>query len=121
MRVAIRILMVASLAITFAALSREPGRDNLFTLIGAILVATALPYVLATAVMRRVPGRWPTAIGLVTCLWGGVDIAWRVQAFFYPTLASGGGMAVWLPIYGAAAIAFFAVIAHTFLTAFANK
>ena len=113
--------MIGSIAVTFTALAREPGRDNLFTLIGLVLGAAALPYVLAMAALRRTPERWATAIGIATCLFGVADIAWRVQAFFYPTLTSEGGMAVWLPIYGAAAIPFFAVIVHTFLTAFGNE
>src|SRR5690349_25049613 len=58
MLTAARLLMWASLAITFAALSRETARDNLFTLIGAILAAAALPYIIGMAVMRRARAAW---------------------------------------------------------------
>jgi len=114
----IKPLMLASVGITFGQLARETANEYFFTLIGLILLGAALPYLLAMAAMRRVPARWARATGIVTCLFGLVDAAWRVQAFFYPTPASNRAMAFWLPIYGLFAIPFFTVIAHTFLTAF---
>ncbi|MGE3403712.1 MAG: hypothetical protein AB7K63_14045 [Vicinamibacterales bacterium] len=114
----IRALMLASAGITFGQLARETANDYFFTLVGLILLAAALPYLLATAAITRTPPRWAKAIAIVTCLWGVADATWRVQAFYFPTPASNRAMAFWLPIYGVCAIAFFSVIAHTFLTAF---
>jgi hypothetical protein len=117
-RRAIIALIWLNVAITFSELARETARNYLFTLIGLILIATALPYVLALTVLPRFRARWATALGIATCVWGLMDAAWRVQAFFYPTLRSGREMGFWLPIYGVLAIPFITVIAHTFLTAF---
>ena len=120
MRTLIRSLMLASVGITFGQLARETANEYFFTLVGLILFAAALPYLLALKAMQRTPPRWSRAIGIVTCLWGIVEGIWRVQAFYFPTPASNRSMAFWLPIYAVGAIPFFTVIAHTFLTAFAG-
>ena len=109
---------MASVGITFGQLARETANESFFTLVGLILLAAALPYLLTLKAIPRVPPRWSRALGIVGCVWGLADAVWRVQAFYFPTPASNRSMAFWLPIYGVCAIPFFTVIAHTFLTAF---
>ncbi len=67
------------------------------------------------AAMRRVGQRWGLAIGLATLIFGVVDVAVRMQAFFFPTETSGGEMAFWLPIYSLGLIPLVALVLHTIL------
>ncbi len=92
--------LTLSFGITLVKLSGDSGGgDYFFTLLWLVLVATAAPYLLAMATMRRVGERWGLAIGIATLIFGFADAAVRMQAFFFPTDRSGGGMAFWLPIY----------------------
>src|SRR5688572_20768401 len=107
--------MGLSVAITAAELARETASDYLFTLIALILLGAAAPYLAGMTAMKRLSARWSRAIGIALCLFGAVDVTWRMQAFFFPTGGSDGAMALWLPIGGMGAIPLTAVIAHTFL------
>ena len=112
-------LMWLSVIVTAVKLSGETTGDWLFTLIGLILLGTAAPYLISLAVMRRVPARWGLALGSAVCVLGGVDVAWRLQAFFYPTESSNAAMGFWLPVSSVWAIPCATVIAHTCLKVFA--
>lgn len=111
-------LLSLSLVITAIRLSTESGGEYLFTLIALVLWATALPYLVALSAIRRMGDRWALAVGVATCTFGAVDVAVRMRAFYFASATFDGGMAFWLPIYGALGIPALAVITHTFLTAF---
>jgi hypothetical protein len=113
-------LMLLSLLVTAAKLSTERAGDYLFTMIGLVLLGTAAPYLMALAVARRTRERWALAITIAVCVLGVVDVAWRVQAFFFPTDTSHASMGLWLPLSSVWAIPLAAVIAHTFLNAFSG-
>lgn len=97
--------LTLSLLITLAKLSTDSGGgDYFFTLLGLVLAATLLPYAAAMTVMRRATHRLGLAVGLATIMFGMLDSAVRIQAFFFPTDRSGGAMALWLPVYSLALI-----------------
>ncbi len=118
----IQAFLTLSVGITAAKLSTDSGGgDYFFTLIGLVMFGSAAPYLLATASMRRVGDTWAQAIGVATMMFGAVDVSVRMQAFFFPTERSGGGMALWLPISAIALIPLFAVILHTALGVFTRE
>ncbi len=112
----VQAFLTLSFTITLVKLSGDSGGGNyFFTLLWLVLMGTAGPYLLAMALMRRVTPPWATAIGIGAAVFGAIDVAIRMQAFFFPTERSGGGMALWLPIYSLGLIPLFAIIAHTML------
>jgi len=118
----VQAVLTLSVGITLAKLSGDRGGGNyLFTLIAMVLLGAAAPYLIAMATMRRVAEPWGLAIGLATILFGVADNAVRTQAFFFPTERSGGGMALWLPIYSLGLIPLFAVILHTAIGVIARE
>lgn len=118
----LRMLMVLSLAITLIQLAQDRGGGNLFfTLVGLVLALNLAPYLGSMAAMRRLPGRWPVAVGMAACLFGAVDSLWRMQAFNFPTENSGGEMALWLPIYGAIAIPVLTLVFYGLLSVFGRE
>jgi hypothetical protein len=97
--------LILSLLITFAKLSGETARDYLFTLIAAVLGSTAAPYLAASALSARATrAPWVCGWAFAGCVYGAVDVPWRMQAFFFPTGWSDASMAIWLPLGGVVAM-----------------
>jgi hypothetical protein len=98
-RVFIEGFAALSLVVTLSRLSTDTGGgDYFFTLLGVVLLGSVLPYLVALAVMSRLQPAWSAAVGLAAVVFGALDGVMRVQAFFFPTERSGGGMALWLPL-----------------------
>jgi hypothetical protein len=88
-----------SVVITLTKLAGDRGGgDYFFTLFGLVMAGTVAPYWCALGAMKRASGEWRSAIGLAAALFGAVDVAVRLQAFFFPTERSNGAMALWLPL-----------------------
>ncbi len=108
--------LLLSTLITAAKLSTDTGGgDYFFTLLGAVVLGGAAPYLVALSVMRQLRSPWAAAVGVATILFGLVDAGVRTQAFFFPTDTSDGGMALWLPIWSVALIPLATVLVHTVL------
>ncbi len=117
----IEALFVLSLGVTVVKLSGDRGGgDAFFTLLALVLCGTIAPYWLGLRAMSRWPG-WAVAIGVGTTLFGAVDVAIRMQAFYFPTIRSDGAMALWLPLASLGLIPGAAVIAHTIVGAFTRE
>lgn len=85
--------------ITASALVNERGGGQyMFTLMALVLLGAVLPYYAALGAARRLSGRWGTAIASAACAFGALDVLVRMQAFYFPTDRSAGGMALWLPL-----------------------
>ena len=85
-----------------------------------VLWGAALPYLLALAAARRLSPSWGTAVSAATAFFGAVDVAVRMQAFFFPSERSGGAMGLWLPLSAVVAIPALAVLLHTAVGVFAR-
>ncbi|MEQ1759729.1 MAG: hypothetical protein ABL986_15540 [Vicinamibacterales bacterium] len=108
----VQAFLTLSVGVTIARLTTDTGGgDYFFTLIFLVVMGAAAPYWLAMKVARRTPPRWAASIAWAALAFGAIDCAVRVQAFYFPTEASGGGMALWLPIYAIGLIPLFALIA----------
>lgn len=114
--------LLLSVGTTLARLSTDTGGgDYFFTLIWLVLVGTVAPYLTGFAAARRVSAKWGLAIVTATAIYGAMDASVRMQAFFFPTERSGGGMALWLPISAVGLIPLFGVIAHLVIGAAARE
>jgi len=108
-----------SLLVTLSRLLTDTGGgDYFFTLLGAVLLGSILPYLVALGVMYRVQPSWGVAVGLAAVGFGVLDAVVRVQAFYFPTEASGGGMALWLPLSSLVIIPVLAAIVRTMAAVF---
>jgi hypothetical protein len=110
----VQAFLTLSLVITLARLSTDTGGgDYFFTLIAVVVAGSAAPYFLALKAMARLKPRRAWATGVATTIFGVLDTSVRTQAFFFPTERSGGGMALWLPLYAILLIPLLSVIVHT--------
>jgi hypothetical protein len=111
----IEAFLTLSVAITLGRLSTDTGGgDYFFTLVALVLAGAAAPYFVALAAIRRLPPQAAKSTAIATVAFGVCDALVRTQAFFFPTERSGGGMALWLPVYGLCVIPLVTVIVHTF-------
>ena len=117
----LKTLMVLSVAITgWQLLGDRGGGQYFFTLLGLVVALNFAPYLLSLAAMKRLPERWGLAVGAGACAFGAADVLWRMQAFNFPTENSGAEMALWLPIYAAAAIPLLTVVSYAAIAAFSR-
>lgn len=112
-RVFVEAFLLLVLGITgLRLLDDRGGGQYFFTLLLLVIVGTVLPYVLTLWALPRVPPRWGTSLGVGASIVGTIDAAVRTQAFYFPTEASGGGMAFWLPLYAIVAIPLVTCVIH---------
>ena len=119
----LKTLMVLSVALTgWQLLGDRGGGDWFFTLLGLTIALNLAPYLGSIEAMKRLPVRWGLAVGIAACLFGVVDVGWRMQAFNFATSSRDAGIAAfWVPLGGVAAIPLLALLCYPGIAAISRR